>query len=343
MRRLFSYGLILLAALTGCRREAVPGAEPGGIPIAFSAGVAGQSSTKALPHDSDYLIADGKKIAVYGTWTSPQGVSTDVFSKIGVTCEEQEDASFKWIYSPLKYWRKGGQYQFSGIYPYDVTVQYGTSGNKLVTSYSMHANDFDLMVASAVRNLSEVDDTSPVDLTFHHAMTAVRFLFSKGSDVNHYYLNFFELQNLQAVGVLVYDGGVVELDDWNAAEFRSPTVLEWSASGDNRIWIPENYGDLSNADNSWKNWHFVIPQNLGQNGGYRPAVRFSVNINDETTDVYTTLDLPEVYDNGDDVVWEPGKMYTYYVQIQPSTAAITVKVTDWDSYFVGVDDLIFGE
>ena len=53
--------------------------------------------------------------------------------------------------------------------------------------------------------------------------------------------------------------------------------------------------------------------------------------------------LPESYANSDDVLWEPGKMYTYYIQIQPSTAAITVKVTDWDSYFVGVDDLIFGE
>lgn len=343
MRRFLSYSLLLLVALTGCRRAPVP-VEETGSPILFSAGVMESSSTKSLPHDSDYLIADGKTIAVYGTWTSPQGVSTDVFSKIGVTCEVQPDESLKWVYSPLKYWRKGGQYQFSGIYPNTVSVQYGTSGNKLVTSYSMHANDYDLMVASAVRDLSVEDDTSPVNLTFHHAMSAVRFLFSKGSDVNHYYLNYFELQNLKAVGVLVYDGGAVELGDWNAAEFRSPTVLEWSASGSNRIWIPDNYGDLSNADNSWKNWHFVIPQNLGQNGGYRPAVSFSVNVNEEASDVYTTLELPETYANsGDDVLWEPGKMYTYYIQIQPSAAAITVKVTDWDSYFVGVDDLIFGE
>ena len=342
IRRLSYLFVVFASLLVGCGKNPVPSADETDGAILFGVQQMGLS-TKALstaPDDANYLIADGNQIGVFGTWTSPESVSTDVFSKIPITCKEESAGVFKWEYSPLKYWRKNGFYDFSAIFPYTANCQYGTNGNKLVASYSMHAENYDLMVASATRDLSAVDDTSPVNLTFQHAMAAVRFVFCKGSEANNYYLDTFQLEYLHAVGILVYNGGTVTVNNWNPAQFRSPTVLEWSAEGDlsKRISIPDNYSDYPKDE-----WHYVIPQHLRYDDGSHPTVYFSVHVNDDTTPVYTTLPLPETYDNGQDVVWEPGKMYTYYILIQPSKAYITVQVTPWDSYYVAVDDVNFGD
>lgn len=336
MLRRLSYLLIVIAALTGCNGERMP------IDSAIRFGVHSEaqvstSKVSTVPDDIDYLFTDGNQVGVFGSWTSSEGVTTDVFSRLPLTCEKQADDSFEWVYSPLKFWRKGGVYDFSAVFPYSVNCQYGSSGNRLVITYSMHADDYDLMVAATERDLTSSDDTSPVDLTFRHATAAVRFLFSKGSESNEYYIDSFQLQYLHTVGILVYNSGEMTVSNWNPAEFRSPSVLEWEAGSlDDRIYVPQNYSDFTG-----EKWHFVIPQNLNADDGYHPAVQFSVNVNDGTTPVYTTLPLPETYANNSDVLWEPGKMYTYYIQIQPSNASITVKVTPWDSYYVAVDDINF--
>lgn len=108
--------------------------------------------------------------------------------------------------------------------------------------------------------------------------------------------------------------------------------------------ITTSYEDFGSdaAQNGWDKWLFVIPQNLHNDvDGFHPAVQFSVNVNDDTTPVYTTLPLPENYDDSSDVLWKPGYMYTYYVRIQPSTATITVDTKPWDSFYVAVDDINF--
>lgn len=336
MLRRLSYCLIVIAAFTGCNKERMPVDSA----IRFGVRTVNVSSSKVTdrPDDSDYLIADGNTIGVFGSWTSNDNETTDVFSDIPVMCVEQNDHSFEWIYSPLKYWRKGGLYDFSAVYPYGVKSQYGSSGNRLVITYSMHVDNYDLMVASATRDLRTEDNTAPIDLTFYHACAAVRFLFYKGSDVNNYKIDSFQLQYLHSVGILVYNSGEIQLSNWNSAEFRSPSVLEWEAETlDDRVDVPSNYEDFTG-----EKWHFVIPQSLHAEDGNHPAVKFSVNVNESTTPVYTVLPLPESYSDNSDVLWKPGYMYTYYIQIQPSTASITVKVTPWDSYYIAIDDIHFG-
>ncbi|MCR5364187.1 MAG: fimbrillin family protein [Bacteroidales bacterium] len=357
---------------SACQRERLPAGEP---PIRFSSAVATKASD--MPDTKDYLFREGAQIGVYGTWISTEGESFDVFSNIKVTCHDTEDdsdpaARYEWSYYPLRYWRKNGKYYFRGIYPADANIQFGSDGTKVVASYSMFADNYDFMVASAERDMAGVDGLYPADytaavpLTFKHALSAVRFIFKKGTeDVNrHYYLNSFEVEYIRSVGVLVYDGdasgsggAVLNVDSWNAAEFRSPSVLTWTASEEqDRIDVPQEYEDFKTLDHpSWVKWHFVIPQNLNAGDGYHPAVKFGVYVNqydtDDTTLIYssgtpveTTLLIPETYTDDDgvhDVVWEPGKVYTYFIQIQAGQASITVNVADWDSYYLAVDDMVF--
>lgn len=344
MLRRLSYIVVAVAALSACSRERLAVED---MAIRFGVSSVNISTSKAIdekPDDSSYLFTEGNQIGVFGSWTSTAGVTTDVFSHIPVICVDNGNGTYGWEYSPLKYWRKGGIYDFSAVYPYSVNSQYGSSGNRLVITYSMHADNYDLMVAAAERDLRTDDDSSPVNFTFRHACAAVRFLFCTDSGVNSYKLDNFQLQYLHAVGILVYNNGNIDVSNWNPAEFRSPSVCEWSAESlDKRMNITTKYEDFGSdaAQNGWDKWLFVIPQNLHNDvDGFHPAVQFSVNVNDDTTPVYTTLPLPENYDSSD-VLWKPGYMYTYYVRIQPSTATITVDTKPWDSFYVAVDDINF--
>lgn len=338
---LISLALLVLAA---CTRVSLPGEEV--VPIRFSARgseMRVHTRVSANPDEKDYLIADGNAVAVYGTWSATEeGEGQEVFGRTIVTCSEVEPSHYLWSYENPKYWRKNGIYDFRGVFPTSVQCQYGTSGRHIITTYSMHTDDLDLMVASKRVPITGVAMTDSVQLKFRHATTAIRFLFQKGEDVEtRYYLNSFELQNLHTVGVLMFQGEDLTVDSWHPAEFVTQKILAWTAaSAEDRIAVPESYDDYTA-----ERWHYVIPQTLVSRNNVDAAVRFSVTVNDNPTPIYTTLRLPQTYrDNQNvehDVVWEPGKKYNYYIQIQPSQASIVVKAVPWDSFFVAVDDLVF--
>ena len=355
---------LLLTVLPGCERMDRPASEENA--ILFRAGMVGGSSVStkgtvdnAYPsHESDFIKA-GNTISVYGSWTSPTGTTTDIFRGVELTCEETADVlePFQWTYAPLRYWRSEGTYNFGSVYPTNARVEYGTSGGKLVATYSMLADDYDLMVASTKRNMDEIGSTASVPLVFHHACAAVRFLFRKaeGSETD-YFIDSFELQNLSAVGRLVANWVVTNNPQpgdeeyqisWTPAEAKSSGISAWQAASQaDWIEVPENYAVHPETPEEIEKWHFVIPQQLLGDGITHPTLRFSIHVGNDATPVYTRLQLPEEQEdpNTNNLVpirWEPGKLYTYKVQIQPSKAFIEVEVKPWDEYYLGVDDIAF--
>lgn len=366
-RRILPYGAGLLAALLltvlpGCERADLP--DEGREAIRFNAAQARaysvllKSDPVALPSYESDFIREGTTVSVYGSWTSPTGVTTDIFRGMELTCHESGDPAdpFQWTYAPLRYWRSQGSYTFGAVYPDHARVEYGTSGGKLVATYSMLAEDYDLMVASARRNLDGGEGTGDVPLNFRHACAAVRFLFRKaaGSE-SDYYVDGFQLQNLSAVGRLVANWVVTNNPDpgdeeylisWTPAEARSSGIYAWQAASQAEwIAVPTEYVTDSATPTEIERWHFVIPQQLLGDGTTHPTLQFSIHVDNDPVPVTTRLLLPEedLPENQDPVpiFWEPGKMYTYYVQIQPSKAYIEVEVSPWDEYFLGVDDISF--
>lgn len=337
---------ILFAALTGCGRLDEPMSGESAIlfnAVPFQHGaIAVKSGEGLLPSQESDLIHTGNQVSIFGSWTSPAGVATDIFSGVTLTCEGTgtELDPFHWSYAPLRYWRSTGTYTFGSVYPSSTRVEYGTSGGKLVATYSMLADDYDLMIASTSRDMDHGGGTGTVTLNFHHACSAVRFLFQKAEGSGDYFIDSFELQHLSAVGRLVAEGSTLS---WTPAESRSSGIYKWQAATESaRIAIPEAYD--KSATNAVEQWHFAIPQTLLSNTDNAPAVKFSVQVGEDTTPVYTTLSLPTEEMVGGDMVpiaWEAGKMYTYYIQIQPSRAYIIVTVDPWDEYYLGVDDIAF--
>lgn len=337
-RRFIYLGFVLTAALlTGCRKEVVSEETDALCLVATQEG-ATRGVSAVQPDTPDYLIAPGRQIGVYGTITRTGKDDFTVFSKQVVTCGED----LQWTYSPLKYWKRSGVYDFKAVFPLSANILSGTSGKRMLVNHSITSNHLDLMVASAQRNPA-TQGTDPVELKFRHACSAVRFMFKKESATDDYKLAGFKLQNLRIVGTLDISGDAVAFDNWHTSGLApADEVFAWTAAtAEDRKDIPASYDQYTGAQ-----WYYMIPQTMAVTAGSaRPSVTFSVIFNGEPTPVSTTLPLPDSYEEGGETVearWEPGKVYTYYINLKPSRVAITVHVTPWDTQNLVVDnDIIF--
>ena len=382
MRKFFVIFLMLAFVLletSGCVRELVKpdGSEDSDARIHFSAAdvLVSAAFTKAEdwpPTDADghpidqpsvNLLEDGNQMVVYGGHLSGQQVES-VFKHMRVTFHagENEDkdavnaSGNGWQSDFPRYWKRSGSYRFMAVYPYITNknnCSCATDFSQLVVTYRVHGDDFDLMVADAGRDMSTVYDHSTVPLHFRHACSAIRFIFKKGATVHNYWLHSFELQNVKTVGALVHDFAVqsdgktapVTRDSWILIDYQDPRVFDWEAStsSDPDKAVPGTYAQfVRDRSNDLAKWHYVIPQTASDySGTQQPTIYFSILVNKDsnpnTEPIYMSLPVP-------DIDWQPGKIYNYYIQIQPSQADIKVVTTDWEDeyfYYLGADDIIF--
>lgn len=341
MKRIAAYLAFGLLAAAACSDRLDK--EGGDVPILFSSSVNVVSvPSKVALSSEDDLIKTDNIIGVFGDWR-PAGANAghqSIFSNQKVVCTS--GANNTWTYNPVKYWMKTGKYEFFAVYPDNVDSEYDISGNRLVATYSMHASSYDLMVARKTCDMSDnINTEQPVELPFKHALAAVRFLFKKGDGVStHYYINSFELKYIKTIGVLLYEGGDVTNEEWLTYDYRAPQVRAWEAKDESeRIDIPETFQDFL-----YENWQYVIPQSIKTTDEEKPSVSFTVTVDQSTVPVPTTLTLPDKYTDAQgthDAVWEAGKVYNYYILIQPSKVAISLVVVPWEKRYIAVDDLIF--
>ena len=358
---------LLLVLAVGCEGSLVP--QDASSPIIFSTAEASASMVMTKAADTDdmhlgdvpdvnlLLPTDGSsRMVVYADWMpGVTGNAQNVFNHVIVSyqpsTEETNDNGLAWKYT-TKYWKRSGDYHFMAVYPYvdKNSAAYAENDHRLMVTYQMRSEK-DLMVARQTREgMGDYYNTDPVDLAFHHACAAVRFLFRKGDEMGsyHYYLNSFQLDHVYSVGALSYDfereSALVESGDWMLFDYIDSRVYKWTASGSADVKeIGTRYADWrTNRKDDVAKWHFVIPQDYADYPvGEHPSVTFSVLVDTTNPDeannppVYTTLELPANFS------WVPGKVYNYYIQIQPANATIQVVTTDWDSYKVAVDDILF--
>ena len=333
-KRFILIGFVLAALVSGCGKEEVAPE----VMDSLCLSVKQEGDTRAVspvqPDAPGYLIAPGNQIGVYGTLSRSGQDDIQVFTKQTVTCGED----LEWTYSPLKYWKRSGVYDFKAVFPLSTSILPRTTGKLLRVYHSITSSHCDLLVASAQRDVV-TQGTEPVELKFKHACSAVRFLFKKESADDDYELSAFKLQNLRIVGNLELSGDALTLDNWHTSGMApAAEVMAWTAaSAADRKEIPLSYDDFSGVP-----WAYMIPQTLAvPEGTARPAVTFSVVFNGEPTSVEISLPLPDSYEEGGETVpatWEPGKVYTYYINLKPSRVALTVHVTPWDSETLVIDD-----
>lgn len=310
--------LLLTLALAGCRRE--PLSAEGGV-IRFQVNTAEISSSLTkydLPAvddvPGDFLRKNGNTVRVWGT------VNSDVLFDpyLVLTCNGN-GSSASWDYDGDRYyWNMTAAYQFRSVFTNGHDTQISSASTASVTvNYS---DGYDLMVAAT--SLASGDPKS-ASLDFGHACSAVRFYCvdptrtSTATDPN-FNIKSFKLNNVSETGTLTYNGSGMA---WAPA---SPTAEVFTLSTE---WpVPSNNDDATAALTPW---FFFVPQNLENNNA---SIEFSfAPTGTEYAGIDHSVDVKYYLKNASSTspIWEAGKMYTYFIVLDPAGIQFNVDWTDW--------------
>jgi hypothetical protein len=322
---------------------------PGGpVPISFSAGVS--TVTKAVkPDDPTVLLTVGNEASIFAT-REYNDVPEQVFSNLTLHCDAvpnpstpSHPLSSAWSYSPVAYWKDNGDYYFSAVFPY--SADNVSIDNTYALNVSYFAGDnTDLMVARTHQDAAVSKD--PVNLTFKHATSAVRFLFGKSSSSgsDQYELTSFRLENIIGAGEFsmatrVTGSPTITSANWSVSNAYT-TLFSWEADNvDDRKTISHPSDDDDPDGYTPMGWYYMVPQTLSTDA----AVRFSVSYNGGAP-VETVLRFHGVTDQQTSepgTSWEPNQVYNYFITLNQSGLDLTIRAIPWDEVLVTTDDFNF--
>ncbi len=334
-----------------CRKEEHP-AQPvqDGLVMSFSTEV---TSVKSASTDDSSL--KDHSIGIYGTVSAVEGGNgLSVFGTSNVT--ELKYATYPsgngyngWYYEPLQYWKRNQYYRFRAYHPYDAEVfETGNGADNLVIIYRMVPgavdswDNYDLLTAFSTRFTGGADPFSPVPLKFNHALSALRFYVTYADD--HGYqgkLQDFWIEGLRAYGTMSYthteENVMDDVTRWNAQYYYDDKQFFLTNPGEDFTYSkPVNV--YSPGDNTYPpaadtgGLVFVIPQTISQDRTDGSGV-------DWTTVCFKTQKSGEAVNrvNLPRTTWEPGKIYTYTLQLGTSSIIIDVTSKDWEVLESNID------
>ena len=306
--------LLLTLALAGCRRE--PLSAEGGV-IRFQVNTADISSSLTkyqlpivddLP--GDFLQKDGNTVLVWGTMNDAV-----LFDPLVLKCKG-DGSTASWDYEGDRhYWNMTAAYQFRSVFTNGHDTQISSASDGSVTVNYSGGNEFggyDLMVAA--KSLASSDAKSAT-LNFGHACAAVRFYCvdptrTSTATTANYNIKRFTLNYVSETGTLTYNGSGMA---WAPA---SPTAEAYSLPATSLPWpVPSNIDDTEAA---LTDWFFFVPQNLENNNA---SIEFSF----APTGIDHSVDVKYYLKNA----WEAGKMYTYFIVLDPAGIQFNVDWADW--------------
>ena len=305
--------LLLTLALAGCRREQLPA--DGGV-IRFTVNTAEVSSALTkydLPDvddiPGDFLRKNGNTVRVWGSMNS-----AILFDPYLVLSCEGNGISANWNYAgDPYYWNLTAAYQFRSVFTDGHDTEIGSASASSVTVD--YKGGYDLMVAATSL---ESSDPKSATLNFGHACSAVRFYCvdptrSSSATTANYNIKRFTLNNVSKTGTLTYNGSGMA---WAPA---SPTAEVFTLSTE---WpVPSNNDDATAALTPW---FFFVPQNLEDNNA-------SIEFTFAPTGIDHSVDVKYDLKNADTTSpkWEAGKMYTYFIVLDPAGIQFDVDWTTW--------------
>lgn len=355
----FIYTLSLAAAclICGCsEKPALPsGNLPAGedVPMLFSTSVADTKSGGPVTGDN----FTKQSIGIYGEYSSVAGgdgeqvfgLSSATELKYGSLPYETADGTTEgWHYEPLQYWKRNQHYRFRAFYPYrfsDGTLNAGlldaaSNPDQIVLNYSMTPgevgswNNYDLLVAFSTRDTGTgTDDVrfASVPMEFVHALSALRFKVTYMEDNNYVgKLTKFWLNGLRTTGWMTYS--------YAEGDVLSPSLswrtYNYNGSSDFFIWSGSKgfeYGEGNEANvyaddtDNKGGLIFVVPQTCSSDSsdGSGADVTSVSFMTEKSGDAVNTRDLPNV-------TWEPGRVYTYTIQLGTSNIIIDVTSKEWE-------------
>lgn len=319
--------LLLTLACASCRQEPLPAS---GELIRFSVSPAVSSApTKVdLPDvaaPGDLLDQNGNTVRVWGTYqvgTDPQ--TYNVFGNnayLTLSCTGAGSAA-SWSYTEGRYyWNRNADYKFRSVFTdgHVGDIQSGSNVNAVTVAFS---GGYDLMVSGITVPKGEVQSAN---LRFLHACAAVRFYcvdpYGGNAASTGYTISSFAVNQVAKSGTLAYAGYSSAIDatvtGWTPGSLDdiSVTVSSWPVPG-------ISVQDIETAGLS--PWFYFVPQTLDDDA----AIQFTVNSGTQTSVIERKLKA-----GGLPTQWEAGRMYTYFILIQPNVG-LDFTITPWNENVV---------
>lgn len=314
MRRYHTYIIFaLLAVLSGCDRVEVPA--EGYIGLGGTAQSASEvtKATGATLVDTDVEL-QGSSFGIFGFRSADNvNFSTQVF--VSDAAEEVSYSGGEWTYEPKQKWIRSNWYRFRAFWPLEARVSPGSDANLMVIDHSTITDLYDLQIAYAER-YPLAEGTDRVNMSFRHALSAVRFTIKFPDEVNDSdIITEFYLKGLTPTGTLVcgLDGTNADPDDfrWISNTFdNSSKIMRWTGSkefGKAGTTIYDNNGAV-----------FMIPQEVSSSKG-------NTTLNFFTSGGGAALHSAVIPNE----TWEAGKVYIYTIVIHESDIRLEVDIKDW--------------
>lgn len=240
-----------------------------------------------------------------------------------------------WTYSPLCFWDSNtNRYDFLAISgpssASNVTCTPSSLPLQASLTYSPTSSQYDLMAACTERSDGS---TSPVNLDFHHLLSAVSVVVYNDSPSQSITLNSYKFKNLctQATLTLEQDGNTPQ-SGWGSFSYDSNMVLGDDPNPDAALASGGTYYPTSTVTD------FMIPQALNLVGSALPTLVIDYTYQEagdpEPTNVVTQIRLQDIKILGSDeaiTLWQSGVRYNYEIHIRMGGGIrVHVITTEWE-------------
>lgn len=293
MKRIYLFAAVTAIALAACTKTETTGVSEGNL-IKFDNAFVGNPTKAGLSEiNKDNLTA----FYVQGNFNNNQ-VFVDGFETVSKT------ATGQWVYTNLKEWQSGtwywGAYSDGNDKVSNPNFEMaGTEPKLTITDYTLNTDTpKDLVVAVSTTDLST---NKPVEFTFRHALSQVKFTLTNGVAKSDIKITNFEVSNVKS----------------KASATVTTDAISWTAGGNEPVTLTNSTEMTAEADVAAVSDNFaVIPVDYGTD---KITVKFkaTIDMTEPTEDIvkYLTATIEPA------TTWKPGFRYNY-------TAEITGKLMD---------------
>ena len=344
--------LTALFILAGCAREAedlFPEPEPAlRYPISWEVYPHSSEITKALI-DNTLLqqsctpVADNshQSIGVWGQYTvlsNGQNTTFQEFIATPLTYGSQEvDSNIHttWNYQGEgRYWESQAIYDFRACYPQKLMTSIMTQMDATIMQggpFNTSVLQEDILVAATQVNTRTANLYGPVVLNMQHVFAAIKFnvravngfIPASGEGITSCWLqnrnNATDL--FSPSGYLVHSGNIAPEIIWYPYESSVAPMYTWKHKGvsfntENTLYTA-NGGLEGEAYTHNDGWLLVIPQSVKAG-----TLSFCYTLKNAGSQVFS-VNIPAI-------TYEPGKKYTYVLEIRGSEADVVLTITPWN-------------
>ena len=297
MKRLVMCGVVALA-LAGCTQSEV-------LNISSDRAIGFDAYTGKGTRAVDDITGGGSasefnKFIVYGSYANSEGQKTVVFNGVEVSY-----SSSSWTYANEQYWQNG-DYKFAaysdgnGALSDGPTVSYTHDDGLQIQNYVVGEKDLIFATIEKPGVDKSTYDGTPVNLTFSHLLSKVKFTFTETfADNLTVEVSNLKIVNSKTKGTYKYDTDAYKWEigtDTKEITYKTPVVVSTS-------YIPEEC--------------YVLPQSTtGLTASFTVTVKDALNTivmsKNFTDDAAVSLEVTNV------TKWQNGFAYNYTAELTPT-------------------------